>query len=234
MKLRTFVASLLILAATLNGVAQTNSFEKELTAWHKKAAMTCGMIKGTDALAKSSVISKNLEELGQGLEALTQKYKSNPPAEYKNDPLWQSYFADFADNLTVVNHFANKQEYRIASKSCSVFCQTVLRMHKNNGTADLADMLFSLNMQLKLTTDISNTGNAKGAKENTDLVKKIMEHASMKVKNYNADIQALFVPVDKTVQEWLKAVEVGNATSVKALYTSFTPDFQKLFMSSMQ
>ena len=233
MKAKTLFASLFLLAASVTGFAQTSSFDKELTAWHKKAVMACGMIRSPKA-PDAQVIAKNLDEIGKGLDAMTKTYKTNPPAEYKNDPLWASYFDDLTDNLTVVKYYADKQEYRVAGKNCSVFCQTILRMHKNNGTVDLADMLFSLNMQLKLTTDISNAGNAKGAKDNTDMVKKIIEHASMKVKNSGEDIQSLFVPVEKTTQDWLKAIETGDAALTKTLYASFTPDFQKLFMASMK
>jgi hypothetical protein len=233
MKVKTLFASLFLLAASVTGFAQTSSFDKELTAWHKKAIMTCGMIRSPKA-PDAKVITKNIEETGKGLETLTQTYKNNPPAEYKNDPLWASYFDDLADNLTVVKYFSDKQEYRVASKNCSVFCQTILRMHKNNGTVDLSDMLFSLNMQLKLTTDISNAGNVEGAKDNIEMVNKIMEHASKKVKGFNdANLQALFVPVEKTVQDWIKAIEAGDAKTAKTLYASFTPDFQKIFMASM-
>lgn len=234
MKVKTLFASLFFLAATVTGFAQTSSFDKELTAWHKKAVITCGMIRSPKA-PEAQVVTKNLDEIGKELETLTLKYKNNPPAEYKNDPLWESYFVDLADNLTVVKYYANKQEYRVAGKNCPVFCQTILRMHKNNGTIELSDMLFSLNMQLKLTTDISNAGNAEGAKDNIELVKKIIEHAGKKVKSSNdANIQALLIPVEKKVQDWLKAIENGDAATAKTLYASFMPDFQKMFMASIK
>lgn len=191
---------LIILASILSSNAQTTNFEKELNAWHKKAAMTCGMIKSPEAPAKATLISQNLVELKSGLELLAKNYKTNPPAEYKIDPLWASYFVDFADNLTVVSYFASQKEYRVAAKNCSVFCQTVLRMHKNNGTVDLADMLFTLNMQLKLTTDMTNAGNFKMANENIAMVKKIMEHATIKLKNSGEALQAMYKPVEENTQ----------------------------------
>lgn len=233
MKVKTLFATLFILAATVTGFAQTSTFDKELTAWHKKTVMTCGMIRGKVA-PDAQVVTTKLDEMGNELKAIVKAYKNTPPAEYKNDPLWTSYFDDLADNLTVVKYYANKQEYRVAGKNCSIFCQTILRMHKNNGTVELSDMLFSLNMQLKLTTDISNAGNAEGAKDNIELVKKIIEHAGKKVKSSNdANLQALLIPVEKTVEDWIKAIETGDAKTAKALYTSFAPDFQKIFMASM-
>jgi len=234
MIVKTFFASLILLAATVTGFSQNSSFDKELSAWHKKAVMTCGMIKSPEVSTKSEAISKNLDEISKELDALTQKYKANPPAEYKNDTLWISYFDDLADNLIVVKNFSDKKEYRVAGKNCSVYCQTILRMHKNNGTVDITDMLFSLNMQLKLTTDISNAGNTTGTKDNIDLVKKILEHATKKVKNSgDTNLQTLFVPIEKTTQDWLTAIESGDAKTAKTLYAAFMPDFQKIFMASM-
>lgn len=232
--MKNFFVSLLAIGITASSIFAQSAFDKDAAPWHKKAVITCGMIKSPEALAKSEAISKNLNELASELETIAQKYKSNPPAEYKNDPLWASYFDDLADNLKVVKYFSDKQEYRVAGKNCSIFCQTILRMHKNNGTVELSDMLFSLNMQLKLTTDISNAGNAAGAKNNTDMVKEIMEHIAPKVKSLSdANLQALFVPVEKTVLDWLKAIDAGDAQAAKALYATFMPDFQKIFMVSM-
>lgn len=233
MKTKSCLMLIILAIAGISANAQ-NNFAKDLSVWHKKAVMTCGMIKSPEALSKAQNITKNLDELSSGLKELTKKYLNNPPTEYKNDPLWASYFTDLTDNLTVVKHFATKQEYRVASKNCSVFCKTILRMHKNNATIELTDMLFSLNMQLKLTTDMSNAGNVESAKNNIALVNKIIEHASKKVTgSKDANLQALFVPVEKTAKNWIKAIETGDAATAKTLYASFIPDFKKIFMASM-
>ena len=234
MKLKTLFISLVFLAAATMNYAQESTFKKEVTAWHKKAVITCGMIKSPEALTKNNQIAKNLEEMVSELDALTNKYKTNPPAEYKNDPLWASYFEDLADNLTVVNYFTKNQQFRVASKTCSVFCQTILRMHKNNGTIEVSDMLFSLNMQLKLTTDISNTGNANGARNTLEMVKDIMQHLSQKIKgSTDKTMEAMYAPVETVTQNWLNAIEKGDAKLAKELYASFLPQFQKMFMASM-
>lgn len=230
--MKKLIVSLFVVSVMTTSIFAQSTFDKEASAWHKEAIMICGALKSPKTI-DTAKLAKDFVKVTADLENLTTKYKTNPPAEYKNDPLWPNYFDDLADNLAVVKYFAEKQQYRIASKNCSVYCQTYLRMHKNNGTVDLTDMLFSLNMQMKLTTDISNAGNAKGAKENIEMVKKILEHASMKVKNANADIQTLFSPVEKTTQDWLKAIETGDAKTAKELYTSFTPLFRKIFMASM-
>ena len=228
-----FAVSTIISAADSGAASVKSTFADESALWHKNAVITCGMIKSPKAPDVQEV-AKRLADLSVSLDNLTQKYKSNPPANYKNDPLWGSYFDDLADNLAVIKYFSEKQEYRIAAKNCSVFCQTFLRMHKNNETVDLTDMLFSLNMQLKLTTDISNTGNAEGAMENIALINKIMDHVSKKVKTSNdTNLQKLFLPVEKTTQDWLKAIEQSDPKTAKSLYASFMPDFQKIFMASL-
>ncbi|MGQ9799622.1 MAG: hypothetical protein ACUVRG_10120 [Ignavibacterium sp.] len=122
-------------------------FDKDASGFHKKAVMVCGSMKiqSPDAQKVTEAINSAAAEL----EMLIQKYKNNPPAEYKNDPLWSSYFDDFVDNLTLVKTFADQKNYKIASKYSNTFCQIFGRMHRNNGTVDLTDALFTLNMQMK-------------------------------------------------------------------------------------
>lgn len=233
--MKTFKNLLIISLLTISGTAftQNSNFEHEMTRWHKKVVITCGMIK--EPKPDPAAIAANLEEMSRELAQLKLKYSGNAPEEYKNDPLWKSYFVDLDDNLTIVKYFADKQEYRIASKNCPIFCQTVGRMHRNNNTVDLADILFSLNMQMKLTTDISNAGNANGAKETTGQVKKLLEQASVKTVNSEDDkLKSLFPPVEKLVKEWIAAVESADVTGVKRIYASFLPEYQKLYHASME
>ena len=117
-------------------------FDKEASGFHKKAVMVCGTMKAEAPTEQQ--VNNVISAAEQELKVLTEKYKNNPPAEYKNDPLWSSYFDDFADNLTLVKILAAQKDYKIAAKYCSTFCQIFGRMHKNNGTVDLTDILFSL------------------------------------------------------------------------------------------
>ena len=55
----------------------------------------------------------------------------------------------------------------------------------------------------------------------------------MNIKNAPSDVQALYVPIEKTAQDWIKAIEASDSKTVKTLYASFMPDFQKMFMASM-
>lgn len=205
-------------------------FDKEASGFHKKAVMVCGTMKAEAPTEQqvNNVISAAEEEL----KALTEKYKNNPPAEYKNDPLWSSYFDDFADNLTLVKTLAAQKDYKIAAKYCNTFCQIFGRMHRNNGTVDLTDILFSLNMQMKLSTDMANAGNLKSAKENIGMIKKLLEQSSNKIKNAE-NLEPLFSPLNKMANEWLNAIEKDDVKSANELYKKFSVDFPKLFIATM-
>jgi hypothetical protein len=205
-------------------------FDKEASGFHKKAVMVCGTMKAeapTEQQVNNVIAAADAE-----LKMLTEKYKNNPPAEYKNDPLWSSYFDDFADNLTLVKTLAAQKDYKIAAKYCSTFCQIFGRMHKNNGTVDLTDILFSINMQMKLSTDMANAGNLKSAKENIGMIKKLLEQSSNKIKNAE-NLEPLFSPINKMANEWLNAIEKDDAKSANELYKKFSVDFPKLFIASM-
>ncbi|MFA3781606.1 hypothetical protein ABRY23_00915 [Melioribacteraceae bacterium 4301-Me] len=205
-------------------------FDKDASTFHKKAVMVCGTMKAANPTEQQ--VNNVIAAADAELKALTEKYKNNPPAEYKNDPLWSSYFDDFADNLTLVKTLAAQKDYKIAAKYCNTFCQIFGRMHRNNGTVDLTDVLFSLNMQMKLTTDMANAGNIASAKENIGMIKKLLEQSSNKIKNAK-NLEPLFTPINKMANEWVSAIEKGNAKSANELYKKFSVDFPKLFIASM-
>lgn len=212
--------------------SQESSFDKEASSFHKKAIMACMMTKAPSQDARKLADALNVAK--KDLENLIHKYKSTPPPAYKNDPLWTSYFEDLEDNVTLVKTFTEQGNFKLASKYCNVFCRTFLRMHKNNGTVDLTDMLFSINMQMKLTTDILNAGNSLGTKENIDMVKKLIEKTSAMVKSSgNANFNELFVPFEKTAQNWITAIENSDAKKANELYGELLPSFKKIFMASM-
>lgn len=227
-KLNVILIAVFLITASLFAQSQ---FDKDAAVFHKKAIMVCGISKTPNPNAEqvSNLISSASEELTN----LTQKYKDNPPAEYKNDPLWQSYFEDWADNLTLVKTFAEQKNYKLVSKYCNTFCQIFVRMHKNNGTTDLTDLLFTLNMQLKLTTDISNAGNTKGVKENIGMLKNILKQTSEKVASVgNKNLEKSFAPLDTAAKSLIKSLENSDVESANSLYSSFMKDFPKIFMAS--
>lgn len=117
---------------------------------------------------------------------------------------------------------------------CNVFCRIFLRIHKNNVTVDITDMLISIKMKMKLATYILNAGNSLGTKENMDMVKKLIEKISAMVKSrVNANFNELFVPFEKTAQNWTTAIENSDAKKANELYGEFLPSFKKIFMASM-
>lgn len=221
---------LLAVSLTASSMFAQSVFDKEASGFHKKAVMVCGTMKA-DAPTEQQV-NNVIAAADAELKILTEKYKSNPPAEYKNDPLWSSYFDDFADNLILVKTLAAQKDYKIAAKYCNTFCQIFGRMHRNNGTVDLTDILFSLNMQMKLSTDMANAGNIKSAKENIGMIKKILDQSSNKIKS-TENLEPLFSPINKTANEWLNAIEKDDAKSANELYKIFSVDFPKLFIASM-
>ncbi|HEX2867745.1 MAG TPA: hypothetical protein VHO03_11925 [Ignavibacteriales bacterium] len=232
---RFFVAKKLFIMSLVVGLMATSSlaqsaFDKDASGFHKKAVMTCGTMKAEAPTDQQ--VTKVLSDAAAELKILTQKYKNNPPSEYKNDPLWASYFDDFADNLKLVNTLAAQKNYKIAAKYCSTFCQIFGRMHRNNATVDLTDMLFALNMQMKLTTDMANAGNMKLAKENGATIKKMFEQTIEKVKS-TENFEQQFALINNTTAEWIKAIEIGDAKKANSLYTTFSANFPKPFIASM-
>jgi hypothetical protein len=207
--------------------AQTNSFDKDAAPWHKKAVMTCGMLRDMNTFDQQKML-KNLDELSAELKTLQEKYADNPPAEYANDPLWKTYFEDFADNIAIVKERVEKKQYRLVQNYCGNFCRIFGRIHKNNGTTDLTDVMFALRAELRMGMDMFNAKNIKGTKESLPAIKNLLNKVDMKAKEFNnKNFDEGYLPLKTSVEKWIEAVEKNESKSVMENFNLFMNSFPK-------
>lgn len=212
---------------------QTKSFDEEIAPWHKKAVMTCGMLKNMDSFDQQKFV-KNLDELDAELKVLSEKYLNNPPAEYAKDPQWKTYLEDLLDNTNVIRERAEKKQYRLAQKYCPFYCMTFGRMHRNNGKTDLTDVMFAWRAEIKNAMDMFAAGNAVGAKNHLEMVDKM----TGKVKSYqqkknDAKFNELFAPVEEVVKAWKDGVEQKDVEKVKTNFNKFMNEFGKPYVYTL-
>lgn len=213
--------------------AQTNSFEKDAALWHKKAIMTCGMLRDMKTFDQQKML-KNLEELSTELATLQAKYAENPPAEYANDPLWKNYFEDLADNIAIVKERVEKKQYRLVQNYCGNFCRIFGRMHKNNGLTDLTDLMFSLRAEIRGAMDMFNAQNFKGTKESLSSVKNLLNKVIAKADEKNsADFNELLKPLKDAAASWIDAVEKDNKQGVMESFNNFIKAFPKPYLATL-
>jgi len=231
MNAKKMIIALLLAAATVTGFAQTSSFDKEITPWHKLATMQCGMLKANPVNAEQ--ILKNLDELTSGLKVFTDKYLANPPAEYAKDVNWKSYFLTLSENIVVVRERVEKKQFAEASVYCSTFCKTFGQMHKINGTTDLTDVVFSWRMELKNTADMFNAGNTAGYKQGIPMVESIYQKVvAKKAQRDDSALTETFKPLDEVYNTWIKAIKSGDKKAMNAAYNAFMDAFPKPYMAS--
>jgi len=227
MKTQKFFLAMLLFVTSSLMFAQIKSFDEESAPWHKKAVMTCGMLRDMKTFDPQKML-KNLDELSTELNALQTNYAENPPKEYANDPLWKTYFEDLADNIIIVKERVEKKQYRLAQNNCGNFCRIFGRMHKNNGLIDLTDMMFSLRAEIRSSMDMFNTQNYKGAKESLNLMKNLLNKVADKAKARNSkEFDALFEPLKASAENWIDAVEKENKQAVVESFNIFMSAFPK-------
>ena len=223
---KLFLAMLFFLTSSI-AIAQTNSFDKDAAPWHKKAVMTCGMLRDMKTFDRQKMLN-NLDELSTELNVLQTKYAENPPVEYANDPLWKSYFEDFADNIAIVKERVENKQYRLVQNYCGNFCRIFGRIHKNNGTTDLTDFMFALRAEIRMTMDMFNTKNFNGAKESLTTVKNLLNKVDMKAKEFNnKNFDESYSPLKASVENWIEAVEKDESKSVMENFNLFMNIFPK-------
>lgn len=227
MKTLKIYFSLLLFVTSSFAFAQSNSFDKEAASWHKKAVMTCGMLRDMKTFDPQKMLN-NLAELSSELKVIQNKYADNPPSEYANDPLWKTYFEDLEDNISIVKERVEKKQYRLVQNFCGNFCRIFGRMHKNNGLTDLTDLMFSLRAEIRGTMDMYNAKNFGGAKESLTTIKNLLNKVDGKAKAFeNKNFEEAYEPLKSSVTKWIEAVEKNDSKSVMENFNLFMNSFPK-------
>lgn len=221
----------LVFSSATSISAQESSFNKDAAAWHKNAIMTCGMFKKMETFDQQTMLEK-LTGLEKGMKEIQSKYAENPPAEYKNDPLWKMYFNLFLDNTKIIKERVEAKNYKLAQSYCGNYCKLFGRMHKNNGTTDLTDIMFATRMNIMETMEMFSAQNFEGAKSNIYSVKNLAAKYVKMVKSaekYND----LFKPVEEAVNNWIEAIEKTDKQQVKTSMENYMKAFPKAYMSTL-
>ena len=233
---KKFILVLFVLITSSFVFAQTirhGGFDEEIAPWHKKAVMTCGMLRDMKTFDPQKMLN-NLAELSSKLKVLQNKYADNPPQEYANDPQWKTYFEDLADNIVIVKERIEKKQYRLVQNYCGNFCRIFGRMHKNNGLTDLTDLMFSLRAEIRGAMDMYNARNFGGAKESLPMVKNLLNKVDGKAKLFeNKNFEEVYEPLKSSVTKWIEAVEKNDSKSVMENFNLFMNIFPKPYRMTL-
>ena len=231
MKTKILLTLIAFTFASISIFAQT--FEEEMTTLHKNAVKTCGMIKAPGNHDNAKVI-KALNNLKTEIATDEAKYVKNPPAEYAKDPLLKSYFEELDDVMNALIERVKINNYARATMNCSRICMVFNKMHMNNGTLDLTDMLFSWKMQMTMTMNMLNAGNTVSAYKNLHKVEMVYNRMlQLKNKNNNENFLSQFVKVDNLFKEWKSAMSNKSVDTAVAKFNMFNKNFGKAFVSSI-
>ncbi|GAB4367740.1 MAG: hypothetical protein Kow0042_08560 [Calditrichia bacterium] len=222
---------LLIMLALSGAIFAQSSFETAAAIWHKNAIMTCGMLKKMETFNQKVMLQK-LADLNNGLNDLQNNYANYPPEAYKNDPMWKMYFMLFQDNLKNIKEHVNNKQYQLAQVYCANICKTFGRMHRNNGTTDLTDVMFSLRMEIMGRMEMFSAQNFEGAKTNLSAVENLLNKMNNMAKGQN-NYTELFTPLNASVSDWISAMKNGNHKKVKESLGVFVREFPKAYLSTL-
>lgn len=211
--------------------AQESSFDKDAEAWHKNAVMTCGRLKKMESFNQQKML-ENLDGLTEGMKVLQLKYAENPPEEYENDPMWKMYFNLFLDNTKIITERVKTKNYKLAQNYCGNLCKIFGRMHRNNGTTDLTDIMFATRMNIMETMEMFSAHNYEGAKSNLSTVKNLLTKYVEMVKS-NEKYNGLYKPVEDVINIWIETVEKTDKENVKSSMDKYMKAFPKAYISTL-
>ena len=232
MKKSIFLGFILALFVTVAVTAQ-NNFETAMRDMHLKAVNTCGMVKSKDGHNKAKIIA-SFNELKAMSSSIQSTYNKNRPVGYTTDPMFASYFVQINDIADHQIALVEKENYQVAAMNCSQFCMTFKKMHAINGTTDLTDVIFNLNMQMNMTMFMMNADNLKGAQMSfTKIPEAYQKVVAFKNKKADAEFNKSFEKVDMLYNEWAKAMDAKDYTKAKEVFGNFSAVFPMVFKQSI-
>jgi len=182
----------------------------------------------------STKILKALSSLKSEIALYENTYIKNPPSKYAKDPLLKSYFEEFDDIFDALITRVKNNNYKRAAMNCSRICMVFNKMHMNNGTLDLTDMMFSWKMQTTMTMNMLNAGNTKGAYNNLNIVKMVYEKMlRLKEKRIDQAFNMQFEKVNTLYENWYSAMKNKNVNKAKSNFAKFDKNFGKAFVMSL-
>ncbi len=230
---KPFIVLIMVAFFSSQSFAQSN-FEKDFTAFHKKAIMTCGLIKKPEMHSKSEML-QGLKEFRTQLSELQKKYADNPPEDYSTDPLWKSYFMGFNDIIDALQTRVEKGNFKVAAMNCSRFCMLFDKIHTINGKLSLTDMMFRWMSQVTMTQNMVNAANypdaVKNLKKVREIHKKVIEFK--KTVKKSDEFNKAFGNIDDLYSKWFDALENQNYESATETFKKFTAAFGKVFLMSL-
>lgn len=226
------IITVLTLFVSIQTNAQ-NNFETSMRNAHLQAVNTCGMVKSKDGHDKDKIIA-SFNELKALVLDLQKNYVNNRPPSYTTDPLFESYFLQLNDIADHEIALVEKENYKVAAMNCSQFCMTFKKMRAINGTTNLTDVMFDLNMQLNMTMFMINADNLKGAQMSfTKIPEAYQKVVVFKNKKADAEFNKSFEKIDKLYHEWTQAMEAKDYTKVKKIFVDFSAAFPIVFKQSI-
>ncbi|HFE63768.1 MAG TPA: hypothetical protein ENK14_05030 [Caldithrix sp.] len=228
--MKKYLVLLIVLVLSSVVFAQA-TFETDAAAWHKNAIMTCGMLKKMESFNQQVMLQK-LDALTSGMSEIQAKYANNPPEAYKNDPMWKMYFMLFQDNLKNIKEKVSNKQYKFARVYCANICKTFGRMHRNNGTTDLTDLMFSLRMEIMGRMEMFSAHNYQGASANLSAVENLLNKVDLMAKGQK-NYAALFAPLKASILDWISALKNGDHKKVKESLGVFVGEFPKAYLDTL-
>lgn len=212
--------------------AQSN-FETAMRDLHLKAVNTCGMVKSQTGHDKEKIVA-SFNELKGMSKTIQETYTNNRPAGYEKDPMFASYFVQINDITDHQIALVEKENYQVATMNCSQFCMTFKKMHAINGTTDLTDVMFDLNMQMSMTMFMIDADNLKGAQMSfTKIPEAFQKVVAFKNKKADAEFNKSFEKIDALYNEWTKAMDAKDYTKAKEVFGAFSSAFPMVFKQSI-
>ena len=234
--MKTIMMAIGILVPSLStGALYANEnpgFDRDLSSLRKNLIQTCGKLQSADAETSRDSILKGIDETMAAWNSMALKYSNDIPEQYAGDKGWKGYFAEAADNFSLMKARAEEGKYGRAVQFCGMNCALFVKIHQVNGTVTIADKMFTLRMNAKLFVSMALASNTKGLVKMMKHTDEVLEDIHNMPAPADADKTAYAADIAKLDEIYasLKTVAAkGSDAEINEGMAAFMKEFGKIY-----
>jgi len=228
--MKRFLIVSMVMAISIGIGLAANDFDNDLSSFRKTVFTLCAELQKSDVGINKGMLNQ-MDEILLAWDAISSRYKNNPPQQYSSDPSWAMYFDEAKDNFLLMRENIAKGNVKRAVQFCGSNCLLFVKIHKINGMVTLADRMFDLRSGVKMMLSMANAGNWKGVDIQINQCDSIINELHVYVQNNKSDAaqQDVVKKIDLLWNEFKQKVQSHDIQSIKEGSVKFLKDYNQMY-----
>ena len=160
---KILIAAVFALGLAGSAPVFAQDFDGELSALRGKIISMCAQLQAGKPNESPEQLLGEIDAIITAWNGMAEKYTKEIPEAYAKDPGWKNYFAEAADNFSIMRQKAAAGDYKRASQFCGMNCGLFVKIKQVNGRTGFSDKIFFVRQNAHLAMAMAKAENWESA-----------------------------------------------------------------------